>query len=270
MFNYKFHAETDVLELTRKLPKDILEAFHILTIDRQGNDPEAYMRNENYLGYIAQNVHYRLFEDHIEETTDDVTPLPEPQQPKYMVLSGEWQEAVSSLNEGANILGGQGKYIIPNGEKTIEIPNQTATPELLAYYGCQMVKFGEVFKSTVDENLPLTVVGIGKNYEEGFLMQPEFGNGAYLEVHDRPHFHMPLDKNAGGQLVVGLEIDGEKRLSGFKIPYGYGILMAPYCIHSDAYLIGRYAVVYSKTEEFSCVIVHQENDDLGKINFYEA
>lgn len=270
MFDYKFHANTDALELVRKLPKDILEAFHILTIDRCGDDPQSYMRNENYLGHIAQNVHYRLFEDHIEETTDDVTPMAEPKEPKYMVLKGEWCKTISSENDEANILGGQGKYIIPSGEKTIEVPAQIATPELLAYYSCQMVKFGEVFRSTVKENLPLTIVSIGENYEEGFLMNPNFGNGAYLETHDRPHFHMPLDENTGGQLLLGREIDGEKRISGFKIPYGYGILMEPHCIHSDAYLIGRHIVVYSKTEAFSCVIVHQENDELGKINFYDV
>jgi len=43
--------------------------------------------------------------------------------------------------------------------------------------------------------------------------------------------------------------------------------MAPWAIHSDAYLTGRYLVIYSATPEFSTVIPRQQNGDLGRIEF---
>ena len=168
----------------------------------------------------------------------------------------------------ANILGGNGRYILPAGQEFLQIPIAECTAENLAFYQCRLMHLGDSVNFESDEELPVTVTTIGEEYVDGYLMNEYKGGGSYLEYHDRPHFHMPLNKDARGYLIIGRKIDGIGTvMSAFQIPYKSGIYMAPWCVHSDAYLVGRYMVIYSKTEKFSTVILRTAKNKLGKIKF---
>jgi len=88
-----------------------------------------------------------------------------------------------------------------------------------------------------------------------YLLQPSLGNGAYLEVHDRPHYHMPLNNHCHGHLILAKRVGSQYQLSAFAIPTGYAVYMKPWVIHSDAFLIGQYRMVYSITKHFSTVLL---------------
>jgi len=266
-------AETmaqDALTYVRALPEDIMAGLGVLLVNRQGSDADAYMRTENIIGHAEHGKLYQLGWQGLSEVADDCAAieLPAETEPPNVVLTGDWQAEVDLTTEDANILGGMGTYFLPQGESTLTIPVAECTAENLAYYDSQLVKVGETTRFDTTGNLPLTITAVGKTYAENYLMDPVKGGGTYLEVHDRPHFHMPLEEDAAGYLILGKrDKDGADRVSAFQIPYGYAVHMAPWAIHSDAYLTGRYLVIYSATPEFSTVILRQQDGELGRIEF---
>ncbi|WP_084649937.1 hypothetical protein [Stappia stellulata] len=261
--------EIDALEYTRSLPADLIDAIPVLMVNRLGTTPTAYMKTENFLGHCEPGKTYRVsLEEGFVPADGEVAPKASPVQPPHMVLDGQWDQTVDYINDDSNILGGNGRYVPADGKGTITIPVAETTAEHLAYYGSRLVKSGDLvcFESTA--NLPVTVTSVGHDYPENYLIREDLGGGAYLEVHDRPHFHMPIEKDNGGYLIVGKEgDDGVKRVSAFHIPYGFGIHMGPWAIHSDSYIIGRHLVIYSATPEFSTVILRDADNNLASIKF---
>lgn len=260
----------DALTYVRALPEDIMQGLGVLLVNRQGTDSNAYMRTENIIGHAEHGKLYQLGWQGLTEIEDDgqEIQLPEAEEPPHAVLTGQWQQEVDLTTEDANILGGMGTYYLRNDDTGIQIPVAKCSPENLAYYDSQLVKVGETTRFDSTGNLPITITAVGKTYAQNYLMDPVKGGGTYLEVHDRPHFHMPVEEDAAGYLILGKQDkDGADRVSAFQIPYGYAVHMAPWAIHSDAYLTGRYLVIYSATPEFSTVIIRQQNGDLGNIEF---
>ena len=264
-------VEKDVLSGLRSLPEDLQKDVPVLTVNRQGASPDSYMRTENYLGYVKPNKTYQLQLDGMYETkTLTVKPLPTPITPPCTELTGDWQSKVDLTIDDANILGGNGRYLLNKGETSLNIAIAETTPEHLAYYHSHLVKIGDAVQFEANGNLPLTVTSVGQTYPQDYLLEPALGGGAYLEVHDRPHFHMPLDDTCGGYLIIGKRNDnGRNEVSAFKIPFGYGIHMAPWAIHADAYITGRYMVIYSATPDFSTVIVRKNSGELADIQFVD-
>lgn len=261
---------TDSLAQLRKLPPEIQQQLHILIVDRLGVSDTAYMRTENIISCALPDQLYRLTWDGFEEVEDlpDHQPktVTHPVQPPHHLLTGNWQSDVDLHNDDANILGGMGSYYLPDDSDTMDIPIAETTAEHLAFYDSQLVKVGETVRFKADAPLPVTIVGVGKTYVKDYLMRAECGSGAYLEYHDRPHFHMPLEPNAAGHLLLGKKFDdGRMMVSAFQIPYGYAISMAPWAIHSDAGLTGRYLVIFSATPNFSNVIIRKKDKSLAKI-----
>ncbi|WP_216613853.1 hypothetical protein [Vibrio mediterranei] len=261
----------DALQKVRNLPSDLLKDLPILLVDRKGDTENSFMRTEDFIGYAVPNQSYKITTEGLKPALapsnegDQVTT--EPTTPKRAILNGEWDEKIDLTIPDANILGGNGSYTLPDGDSSLDIPIAEATAENISYYGCKLVKWGDVVSFESTGNLPVTITNIGETYAEDYLLKAEHGGGTYLEKHDRPHFHMPIDKFASGFLILGKEIDSVRELSAFQIPYGYGIVMAPWTIHSDAYLVGRYMVIYSATPEFSTVILRKKNRGLATINF---
>jgi hypothetical protein len=103
-------------------------------------------------------------------------------------------------------------------------------------------------------------MSIGPNYVEKWIWNKDVGE--YLEYHDRPHLHVPMNEDASGYLILGKLVGKECYcLTAFSIPYGYGIYTPPNIIHSDAHLVGKYLTVYSKTESYSTVILKNKDGD---------
>jgi len=98
-------------------------------------------------------------------------------------------------------------------------------------------------------------MNIGKSYEDDYLKIENLGGGSYIEYHDRHHFHLPLDSKAEGHMIIGCIKDRKYTLSANKIPFGYGIYTPPNLLHPDAYLTGRYIIVYSVAKHFLTVLL---------------
>lgn len=260
----------DVFSHMRKLPADLRQDLPVLLVNRQGDHCTAFMRTENIIGYAEPEKNYRLTWQGLapESTATASKSLAKPVPPSFVDAEGEWVKDVDLSTKDANILGGMGSFFLPDGDDELVIPVAPATPEHLAFYGCRLIKVGEVLSFDSSGNLPVTITSIGERYVESYLMDQDKGGGTYLEVHDRPHLHMPLNKDAGGYLIIGKHTqEGGYLISAFQVPFGYAITMAPWIIHSDAYLIGRYLVIYSATPEFSTVILRKKNGELAPIRF---
>jgi hypothetical protein len=249
------------------LSADLQRDASVLTVDRQGSSDQAFMRTESYLGYVEPSKTYELAFDGMHESSNKkVAQLPQAVRPPSSYLTGDWQSKVDFTIQDANILGGNGRYLLAPDEQVLTVAIAQTSAEHLAYYGCHLVAIGEALSFESTGNLPLTITSVGATYPQDYLLDPVLGGGAYLEVHDRPHFHMPMDDTCGGYLIIGKHNDeGPDEVSAFQIPYGFGVHMVPWAIHCDAYLVGRYMVIYSATPEFSTVIVRRSDGKLANI-----
>jgi hypothetical protein len=101
-------------------------------------------------------------------------------------------------------------------------------------------------------------------------MDVDLGGGVYLEYHNNPHFHMPLEEYCSGYLVLCKKENDKYYIDAFKIPYGYAIYTPGNIIHNDCFLVGKYLVVYSVSKEYSTVILKTKNNNLVKMNIYSV
>jgi hypothetical protein len=251
----------------RNLPNEIRRELATLMVDRRGGTDEAYMRTECLLGHVNPDTIYRVGMDGL--TPDPgaaLTEMPTGIAPDFAVMDGRWEFDIDFKNDDANILGGNGRYVLPSHQNALEIPEVEPCPAHLAFYGCRLVKVGDTLSFDANAPLPVTITTVGKTYVADYLFREEHGGGEFLEIHDRPHFHMPLDEEAAGYILIGKTgSDGIRTVSAFRIPYGYGILTTSWAVHADSHLVGRYMVVYSVAKHFSTVIIRRSNGELARI-----
>ncbi len=255
--------------LSEFLHPEIQEHLETLIVKRIGHSPDAYMITDCILSDLLPKRRYR-FAKHGFEQVDVQTPLTayddqtEADIP-YLTLTGEWCYQTSkdfALGEkNSNILGDNGALLLDLAEQKLSLPVISATQKALNVYGAQLVKWGDVISFPCSQPLPATVVRVGKDYVEDYLLVTDKGGGCYLEYHDRPHFHSPMDEQAGGCLILGKANIPRKtyQITGFRIPYGYGVLMHPSVLHADSYLIGKFIVVYHVAYHYSTVIMYNQN-----------
>ena len=186
------------------------------------------------------------------------------QIPKYIDIEGIWDDKKQLKINNSNILGDFGKFTTASH---IDIPINIANKFNVSYYGAQLYNIFDRIKFDTTEVLPLTEMIIGENYAKGFIEEKELGGGQYLETHDNPHYHSPMNTDDKGYIILGKWVDKKIRLSAFTIPYYTGLYTPKNIIHNDANLIGRWLVVYSKSEKYSTVLLRDENDECTKINF---
>ncbi len=250
------------------LPPEIMGNLQRLVVDRKGVSEDAFMRTDRILGHVCPGDHYRLGRDGItQDAGADVPALPKAAEPAHTVLNGRWDSDIDFVSEEANILGGNGRYTLPKGKNELCIRQAEPIPEHLAFYRARLVKFGDALNFDTDAPLPVTQISIGRTYALDFLLKSADGGGEFLETHDRPHFHMPLDEESDGHLFIGKrDTDGLTKISAFRIPFGTGIMMPPWVIHADSHLVGRYLVVYSVTDVFSTVTIRKANGELARIS----
>lgn len=262
-------AETNLHASAQMLPDTLLASVDDLTVNRVGTTSTSYMRTEGFLGHCAPGETYRVtIEDGFTPVAGTPAPPATPVMPPHLVLDGDWDEEVDFVRSEVNILGGNGRYTLPAGAASMVIPVAKPTPGHLAFYNSALVRSGDLVRFETTDVLPVTVTSVGADYPENYLLREDFGGGAYLEVHDRPHFHMPIEQSCGGYMILGGRgADRIKRVSAFRIPYGYGLHMGQWAIHNDAYITGRHIVIYSKTTAFSSVIIRDENAALAVVEF---
>lgn len=264
----------DALKYIRELPDDILKDIGKIVVNRKGEGPQSYMITEDIVGHAAPKTTYRVTRDGLVVAKDDVgryAKLDEPiVAPNHVRVRGTWDE--DEFGGGgatdANILGGFGTLTLPR--PVLDIPEAPASEEALAYYGARLVKVGDYIEFDTDSNLPVTIVSIGSTYVDQYLKVEEKGGGPYIEYHDKPHFHMPMDMAGGGHLILGRSKDEEYLFSAFRIPFGYAIYTSPFVLHADAFLVGRYLVVYSVTDRYSTVIFRARDRELVDVRITQG
>jgi hypothetical protein len=238
-----------------------------IKVTRTGEDPQSFMITEDIIGCVEPGKYYKATLkglSHTDKETGLVVNSHSKEAIKYKAITGKWLPAKKNEYSNANLLGGFGTLEID--ESTLEIPEVLATDQSLAFYGAKLIKINDVFQFETNEELPVTIMNIGKNYVQGYLKLPHLGGGTYIEHHDKPHFHLPIESSCSGHMIIGDVKNEVYRLSAFKIPYGFGIYTPPNLLHADAYLIGRYIVVYSVTDDYSTVLFKTKNRKLVDVN----
>ena len=249
------------------LPDDIQETFDRLIVNRRGEDPQSYMKTEAIVGHVSPQQRYRLDADCLTPIEGpgglDTSPV-EPQTPPHVRCTGRWKAVETVESRQANILGGLGTLTLNASE--LNIPEATPTPEFLAFYDASLFRVGDLLTFESDHNLPVTIINIGQTYVEDYLHVEGQGGGSFIEYHDRPHLHMPLDPKAHGHLLLGLSDGDDYLLSAFPIPFGHAIYTKPVALHADPYLVGRYLVIYSVTKNYSTVVFRTEAKEVIKVH----
>jgi hypothetical protein len=284
----------------RKLPATIIAQLGMLMVARLGTDKTSYMIVKDFIGFLSPEKVYKLSSIDISKiddklysdaykgsqitlvACDDATdPKNKPVNainrltsgqkftpPIHASLHGVWQKQKKIAKNNANILGGCGSFI--DAETTeLDVPVIMATDEALAFYGAYLVEFGQTVQFESKQELPITLMEVGKTFVDNYLMLEGYGDGEYIEYHNEPHFWMHTSAtDDGGHILLGREIDGVYYLTGFKIPPKCGIYAAPYVIHADSFLLGELLVVYTVAAEYSTVILENKKNTPIKINFY--
>lgn len=261
------------MNICSNLPKNIVQDLPLLLVDRHNPDhPESNMTTQQIIGHIEPNKFYKLDVEGLKITSTS-SPIQQQQTLKQkfdgLIITGQWIDNNSNkvnhpltilTNNKSNILGQNGKFLISD-KTSLTIP--VLPLDQLSYFGAKLYQFGDSLQFETNENLPVSIMNIGANYVEYYLLKSDHGGGCYLEYHDRPHLHMPLDpQNSVGALVLGKKstvVDNQYELGAFQIPYGYAIYTPPNVIHNDCYLTGSYLVVYSVTSNYSTVILVEES-----------
>jgi len=192
--------------------------------------------------------------------------------PQFLELPCKWDvERVIQHQEETNIFGKNSMLLVDRD--VVTVPISATTPENLACFGAELITPADTFAFDIPplrDCLPLSKMRVGKDYVGGFIMRDAEDvvggsdetcfSGVYLERHDVPHFHMPLNDSTRGCLMLGKiekcgdgdgDGDGKKlQLCAFNIAYGTAVYTHPWTLHNDCFLVGEFAVVYASTENF--------------------
>ena len=251
----------DPSRVSTDLPDDIRSTIDQIVVDRCGEDPHSFMRTEAIIGYVAPDAAYRIDPERLTPVPETcVSPSPKPGDsapPPHVRLSGVWNATEDVESSNANIFGGLGTLTIV--QSAFAIPEAPSTDAALAFYRARLLRHGGLVSFEAPTNMPVTVTDYGPAYADGFLHVEGLGSGSFIEYHSPPHLHMPLDPSATGHMVLGRSEGGDYLLSAFRIPYGTALFTSANVLHADPYLVGRYLVIYSATDEYSTVVFRSES-----------
>ncbi|ODC02606.1 hypothetical protein BFW38_02620 [Terasakiispira papahanaumokuakeensis] len=185
---------------------------------------------------------------------DQVTPLvpvsPSQSPTPYVDVQAQWLNTQQALEQNirvehggsANTFGGVGTLLVP---PAFQIPTVMATPETVRHYGLTLIDRDEVLAcESRDYEIVMMRYTYTPEYKKDFLMQPQGGGGIFVETHNFPHIHIPLNEQCGGYIVIGKRLsDGNTyHFTAFQIPYGKALYTPAYTIHGDGTLVGEYGI----------------------------
>jgi len=264
----KYYQSTGQLTLGGNLSDDVKNSIESLKVDRHGKTAQSFMITSGISQHISPCTLYyidtigcKLMMSEMRRISDSTRHTATPESPPRLHAKGRWDSASAEDVPDGNILGGCGKLILEGN--VLQIPEAPATAEMFAYYGAVLLKDGDSVVHTAGVDLPVCSMHIGSEYAKEYLLVAEYGGGAYLETHDRPHLHMPCNEGAAGYMILGRrtsEADGSFELSAYHIPYGYALYTPPEVVHCDAFLKGDYMCVYSCTKNYSTYLIRDTNN----------
>ena len=240
--------------------------FSDIIVKRFGKSIDSHMVTYKIVQVICPYVNYKVLRNRL-------IPLPEfkitkpyvfqNEIPKYIEIENTWNDKENIISNNSNILGNFGRL---ETSPTINLPINFANKNNVNYYGAKLFNVHELIKFEFNKYLlPITYISIGQNYVKDYIQEKDLGGGHYLEYHDNPHYHSPLNSDNKGFIVLGKKVENKIRLSGFIIPWNSGLYTPGGIIHNDANLVGNWMVSYAKSKDYSTVLLRDKNDNCTKI-----
>ncbi len=259
-----------------------MNQFEDIFVNRIGLSDQAYMKTIKLIN-VFENKYQNLYFDGKNisatecasnrikfntysgslRTTRLVTKLKDAPDIARIQIAGKFINLQDQETHDNNILGTSDLFIYNND---FEIPEVITNQATLNFYGAHLIRSGEIFNLENNKPMPLFEITVGPNYVSTYLLQENLGNGFYIESHDTPHYHQPLNENSSGYMILGKRFEDQLIMSKFKIPYGCGLYTPPYVYHSDAYLVGDYNVIYNKADNYKTFMFRNEYNKILKIN----
>lgn len=241
-----------------------------LKVYRYGINEDSFMITKKLLSIINLNSTVKLTESQFLENKYIMKDNKKIfwKEPKSVKIEGSLKKNINLLKNNTNILGKNDFFIINSDILKIPVV-KNPTKQLLAYYNCELIFENEIFKLKNNKNMYYFNMEIGINYLNGYLLRKDYGNGFYLETHDTPHFHTPVNDKSKGYIVIGKKINNKYELTAFRIPYKCGIYIPPNVPHCDGTLIGEYNVLYTITNNYETNLLYNTNDKIVEIIFEE-
>jgi hypothetical protein len=221
------------------------------------------MTTTKFIKEIKKNINYKITPTSLELSKQGITLYIIKKRPNInkTFIKCDWNQQNTPLQtDSSNILGSSSKLEVTSN---INIP--TINSDALWYYNTKLYNINDII--SFDEDLPLFEMEVGRNYVPEYIMKK--AGGVYLEEHTRPHFHMPLTKEAAGHIILGKHTQGGIHVSAFQIPFGKALFMPNNTIHNDCFLTGKYNVIYSKTPDYKTMLL-THNDQPAKVTIHKS
>ncbi len=230
-----------------------------IMVNRHSDSLNSNMTTTKIVNEILPGKMYEITNDNLILSDFEKSSIPiEDGKNEYIVIKNNWIDAKNIYTKESNILGFSGKFI--TNTNTIKIP----ISKNYSFFGIKMFKKGDHLNfPDLKTNIPVSYMDVGINYIDEYIMKK--AGGVYLEYHDRPHFHMPLNADSKGYMIIGKVVDDDLLLAAFNIPFGYALYTPENIVHNDCFLLGQYLVVYSKTKYYSNVIMKNKNNEPVKV-----
>jgi hypothetical protein len=241
-----------------------------LWVNRIGSNNEAYMKTisivntfNKYSKVIWKNNNLEISEKPITIKGYKLS------KPKRLRINIKLIENTDMYIESDNNILGKNSIMLIDVD-LLKIPVEIATHEKLNYYLCDIIDNGDVFNLNNNTDISCFNIKIGSNYLDDYILQPKLGDGLYIETHDKPHFHQPLNADCSGYLLLAKIKRDELIITAFKIPYGKAVYIPSYVLHCDACLVGDYNVIYSLTENYKTYLIYNElNEKMVHVQFID-
>lgn len=233
------------------------QKFSEIFVDRRGTNNNSFMKTTQLLSIIDSLKNVKVVDNKLINVSEPINYNNDntiDKTIKYVKIKVKIIYNLSDEQINENNILGKNDYLISD-EENIIIPENETTSQLLNFYGAKLINTNEIFNLNYRHHLPLFNMEIGNDYVSEYLLKENYGDGFYIETHDTPHYHQPSDENAKGYLILGKFEDGYLYLSKFNIPYSKAIFTPSHILHNDAYLIGNYNVIYTKTPNYSTYIL---------------
>jgi len=245
--------------------KYLINKYKNIIVNRKGDIENSNMTTTNIINEIKPNIYYKITKNNLLKTSENRFYIQKnnfrKEKLKYCSIKNNWNNNYNIKTSESNILGNS-SILLLNSE--LKIPKTDISN--LYFYNAKLYKIGDIINFNTNNDLPVCYMKIGKYYINEYIMKKS--GGVYIEYHDRPHFHMPLNNKCDGYLILGKKEDDKILLSAFSIPYGYAIYIPDNVIHNDCFLIGNYMVIYSKTDNYSTVLLQNKNGKPIKVSIY--
>jgi hypothetical protein len=260
-----------------------LKSLNKLLVNRTGDIPESNMTTASIEDIVYPNQIYQFKrgqglvlvpEEEEELTRNHIRNFRQssnlPSDLKYTTFYGEWDRVPVKQDGVDNMFGDNGRLIIDTAALQMHIPVEMATEEKLSYFGCHLLKDGDMFEFQSDRPLGVYDTHLGENYLKDYVMKK--GVGFFLEYHSFGHFHEPKDANCRGSFLLAREVGGpsnrtEYHITSFMVPYGFALYTEEGAIHNDSPTIGNWRVAFTNPKEYSTVTILNKQNKLLELTF---